>query len=176
MDDDWLIERMKANDPRAFDRLMREHEARLMRFATRVLGDIDLAGDAVQEVFIKLWRGRAAYEPCGKLAAYLYRVTYSTCLDIRRRIRPADDIDVAISIPSLVDTSAQVRASAFVDAVAQAEAHLPDDQRLVFVLSCHEALSYAEIAEIAGCPVGTVASRKRLAVQALRQMLAAWED
>jgi RNA polymerase sigma-70 factor (ECF subfamily) len=60
--------------------------------------------------------------------------------------------------------------------VRDAVLSLPEDQRAVFVLSCYDGLSYSEIGEIVGCPVGTVASRKRLAAQALRKRLAAWED
>ena len=51
---------------------------------------------------------------------------------------------------------------------------LPEPQRAVFILSQYEGLSYAEIAEALDCPVGTVASRKHMAVEALRRRLHLW--
>lgn len=176
LDDDWLMRRTAGGDPRAFEEIVRRYEARLTRFAASLLaGDLDLAVDAVQDVFLRLWRGAATYQECGKLSAYLYRMTHNACVDIGRRTRPSVDIDQAAGIPAPVDTASTAVDSAFADAVRTAVGELPDEQRLVFVLSV-DGLSYAEIAEIAACPVGTVASRKRLAVAALRTMLADWKE
>jgi len=176
MDDDWLMNRSAAGDPRAFEEIVRRYERRLARFAAGLLGGDDLAVDAVQEAFLRLWRGRGKFEACGKLSAYLYRLTHSTCIDIARRRRDDVDLTNAVDARAVDNTVAAAVDSAFVEAVAKAVLSLPDEQRVVFVLSCQEGLSYSEIAEVVGCPVGTVASRKRLAVQALRQVLAAWED
>ncbi len=62
------------------------------------------------------------------------------------------------------------------DAVAQAVLSLPQGQRAVFILSQYEGLSYGEIAEALGCPVGTVASRKHQATETLRRKLSSWRD
>jgi len=74
MDDDWLMHKAAAGDPRAFEEIVRRYERRLARFAAGLLGD-DLAVDAVQEAFLRLWRGRGKFEACGRLSAYLYRLT-----------------------------------------------------------------------------------------------------
>jgi len=168
------MRRVVEGDEAAFCSLMGSYGPALFRFAARQLGDVDLAQNAVQETFVRLWRSRAGYKHCGKLSAYLYRVTRNICLDIREWSGTVVALDSAAENRSpAVDRS--VDAVVLGEDVRAALVSLPDEQRLVVSLSCN-GLSYAEIAEIVGCPVGTVASRKRLAVQALRAKLAAWED
>ena len=60
------------------------------------------------------------------------------------------------------------------DAIGQVLLRIPEIQRVIFVLSEYEGLSYQEIAEVVGCPYGTVASRKYAAVEALRTQLRPW--
>ena len=134
MDDDWLMHRTAAGDPRAFEEIVRRYERRLARFAAGLLGD-DLAVDAVQEAFLRLWRGRGKFEACGKLAAYLYRLTHNTCIDIARRKWDDADLADAVDTHAADNTAAAAVDNAFVEAVAKAVLSLPDEQRVVFVLS-----------------------------------------
>ncbi len=129
----------------------------------------------MQEAFLRLWRLRASYEPRGCLQAYLFRVVRSVCLDYARAARPVEalDEDAALHAP---DPAALAEAQSLADAVRRAVQSLPEVQRAVFILSQYEQLSYAEIADALDCPVGTVASRKHQAVEALRRKLLPWKD
>lgn len=69
---------------------------------------------------------------------------------------------------------ARLQAKALSEAVRAAVLALPEAQRTVFVLSQYEGLGYREIAAVLDCPLGTVASRKHLAVETLRRRLRPW--
>ena len=175
MDDDGLMRQAAGGDTHAFGALVRTYQARLLRFATRLTGDSDLAQDAVQEAFLRLWRGRASYEPRGCLQAYLFRAVRSACLDYARTSRPTDALDENKEA-DMPDPAALAESGGFADAVRLAVLSLPETQRAVFVLSEYEQLSYAEIADVLDCPVGTVASRKHQAAETLRRKLYLWKD
>ncbi len=175
MEDDGLMRRAADGDTLAFGVLVRTYQARLVRFAARLTDDSDLAQDAVQEAFLRLWRGRASYTPEGRLQAYLFRVVRGVCLDYARASRPAEVLDESADAPA-PDPAKLAEARSLAGAVRQAVLALPEAQRAVFVLSQYEQLSYAEIADVLDCPVGTVASRKHQATETLRRKLYLWKD
>ena len=114
-------------------------------------------------------------QPRGSLRAFLIRIVTNLCLDqLRaRRIETVSlfDNDPDCAAPSPSEVSAR---NALTDAVRTALLSLPDAQRAVFVLTHYEGLTYGEAADVLGCPVGTVASRKQAACLTLRRRLAAW--
>ena len=173
-DDDWM-RRAAGGDTSAFGVLVRTYQARLVRFAVRLTGDSELAQDAVQEAFLRLWRGRATYEPRGCLQAYLFRVVRSVCLDYARTSRLTEPLDEG-AVAETPGPAALAEAQSLADAVRLAVQSLPEAQRAVFLLSEYEQLSYAEIADVLDCPVGTVASRKHQATETLRRKLSLWKD
>jgi RNA polymerase sigma-70 factor (ECF subfamily) len=179
VDDDTLMRRAVSGDEAAFGQIVRAHQRCLIRFAERMLaGDAHTAHDVVQEAFLRVWGARAAYRPDGCLRSFLFRIVRNVCLDYARRARPAAPLDAAMEqtlpIGDTMESAYQSRALA--QAVRDAVQKLPEPQRIVFLLSQYEQLEYRQIAEILECPIGTVASRKRLAVETLRRRLAAWMD
>ena len=178
MDEDILMRRAAEGDMQAFRRLVTTYQPRLLRFARRMLStDETLAEDVVQEAFVRLWHVRSRYRPEGQLGCYLLRIVHNLCLDAVRDTPSALALERAEELPA-VGTSPhqQAEASALANAVRRAVQELPELQRSVFVLSYYEGLSYAEIARMLECAVGTVASRKRLAIVALRRRLDGWND
>lgn len=175
MDDDALMRRAADGDMQAFSQVVQTYQGRLARFAARLLNDPDAGQDAAQESFLRLWRLRTHYQPRGCLQAYLLRTVRTVCLDYARAAHPWDTLEDGADFhaPSPEDIAER---RGLTDAVAQAVQSLPEAQRAVFILSQYEQLSYAEIAEALGCPVGTVASRKHQATETLRRKLAAWKD
>jgi RNA polymerase sigma-70 factor (ECF subfamily) len=178
LDDDALMRQMMAGDTQAFARLVQAHQQRLLRFAERLLGDADAAEDAVQEAFLRLWRGRERYHPQGTLTAFLLRIVRNLCLDYCRSQHATRPLDEANRVPAGSESGVESRTQdqALSAAVRQAVLALPEPQRVVFVLSQYERLSYREIAEVLGCPLGTVASRKYQALETLRRRLAPWME
>lgn len=169
------MRRAAGGDTLAFGVLVRTYQSRLVRFAVRLTGDFDLAQDVVQEAFLRLWRGRKSYTPQGRLQAYLFRIVRSVCLDYARVSRPAEALGESVGAAA-PDPAHLAEARSLANAVCRAVLALPEAQRAVFVLSQYEQLSYAEIAEVLDCPVGTVASRKHQATETLRRKLYIWRD
>jgi RNA polymerase sigma-70 factor, ECF subfamily len=169
------IARIVDGDTEAFRRLIRAHQALLLRFATRFLcGNAEMAADVVQEAFLKLWGARATYQDCGSIRGWLLRTTHRLCIDHLRRIHPTSALteterDGAV-LPSL---QAENRLQS--EAIREAIGALPEGQRAVMVLFVYGNLSYEEIAQILEIPMGTVASRKHQAIVTLRERLREWK-
>lgn len=178
MDDDALMKQAAAGDTQAFGCLVTAYQRRLLRFAHRMLGDAEAAEDAVQEAFLRLWAGRLRYRPQGRLEHLLLRIVRNACLDQARSRRNEEFAeDGAETSGFLADSlERQVEQRTLADAIRQAVQTLPEPQRAVFILSEYEGLSYAQIADVLDCPIGTVASRKHLAVAALRRRLETWTE
>ena len=175
MDDDGLMQRAAAGDTQAFGLIVQAYQDRLVRFAIRLSGDSDLAQDAVQEAFLRLWRLRAGYEAQGCLQAYLFRIVRSVCLDQARSRRQWEVLDEN-ELAEASDPATLAIGQGLAEAVRRAVQSLPETQRVVFILSQYEALTYAEIADVLDCPCGTVASRKHQATETLRRKLQLWKD
>ena len=173
--DHKLMARVSSGDREAFGTIVRGHQERMQRFAWRMLGDRDAASDVVQEAFVRVWQSRASYAPTASLSCFLLRVVRNACIDHIRASKKWDSVriddDVPLNGPSC---EALAESSVLHDAIGQVLLRIPEIQRVIFVLSEYEGLSYQEIAEVVGCPYGTVASRKYAAVEALRTQLRPW--
>src|SRR5262245_45771466 len=89
-----LIRRARHGDLAAFEQMMREHDRQVYRVALRILGNIEDAQDAAQEVFLRLHRSLNRIDEDRALGAWLYRVTVNVCTDLlrgRRAIVPIAD-------------------------------------------------------------------------------------
>jgi RNA polymerase sigma-70 factor (ECF subfamily) len=178
MCDDILIQQIVEEDTQAFGKLVQRYQRRIVRFAERMLGEADAAQDIAQETFLRLWRARSRLPLQGNLGCYLFRIARNLCLDYLRSAHTTETLDdQADLLPAAgSDLAASVQAKALAEAVRCIVQALPEPQRVVFILSHYEELSYQEIAEVIGCPVGTVASRKYQAVETLRRRLAPWRE
>jgi RNA polymerase sigma-70 factor (ECF subfamily) len=174
--DDILMERAAMGSAEAFDQIVRRHQDRLQRFATRMLGGDSARGaDIAVGALLRLWESRGAFQPCGQLGAWLLRTANRLCLDLLTRERPACPIDEN-EPDSRPGVQQGLELSARAQAVRDTVMELPETHRGVLVLSVYEGMSYQEIAESLEISMGTVASRKNHAVAMLRRRLAAWED
>ena len=176
INEDALMRRATEGDAQAFGMIVQAYQCRLVRFAVRLLGDSEAAQDAAQEAFLRLWRLRATYQPRGCLQAYLFRTVRSVCLDYARAARSWEPLADGRDYGNMPDPADLAYNHSLAEAVRQAVQSLPEPQRVVFVLSQYEGLSYAEIADVLNCPLGTVASRKHQATETLRRKLHSWRD
>jgi RNA polymerase sigma-70 factor, ECF subfamily len=158
-DDAVLLRRHVEGDSEAFGELVRRHRDRLWAVALRTLGNPDDAADAVQDALINAFRRARTFRGESAVTTWLHRIVVNACLDRVRHAaaRPAvawsDDID----LPSAgADPASQAAVRLDVEA---ALATLPDEQRVALVLVDMEGYPVAEVAQLLGCPVGTVKSR-----------------
>ncbi len=163
-DDVELVGAAQRGDTQALNALLRRHHPRLRVLCLRLTGDPADADDACQEALLALARGLNRFDGRSSFATWAYRVTTNTCLDElrrrRRRPRPGlpDDLeDQRGDRPRPARDPADVVAER-VD-IDAALAGLAPEFRAAVVLRDLCQLSYAEIADVVGVPVGTVRSR-----------------
>jgi RNA polymerase sigma-70 factor (ECF subfamily) len=149
--------------PPTWDEIVREHSARVYRLAFRLTGNPHDAEDLTQEVFVRVFRSLANYEP-GTFEGWLHRITTNLFLDQarrRRRIRfEGLAEDAAERLRGHEPTPAQAYDDKKLDADVEAALEgLGPDYRAAVVLCDIEGLSYEEIAATVGVKVGTVRSR-----------------
>jgi RNA polymerase sigma-70 factor, ECF subfamily len=169
------------SDPQAFRAAFAEHQRSLYATAFRIVGDAALAQDVVQDVFLRLWRRPAAYDPLrGELGAFLRLMARSRALDLWRegqvRGRAAERLTLAggSEEPRVEDDPGVLaeRDHAGAD-VREALARLPEAQREALVLAYWGGLTADQIARRVQVPLGTAKSRIRLGLARLRDEIPA---
>ncbi len=157
-----LIRQARAGNAAAFERIVILHERRVFRVAAAMLRNREDAGDATQEVFLKLHRGLASFRPGNDFLPWLYRIAMNVCRDIQRKRRsapasPRAPQDLPESAASGPDPYEKVlfneRRAILLDALDR----LPRKERAALVLRDIEGLSAAE----AGAALGSSASSVR---------------
>lgn len=142
----------RDGDSAAFAALVRGLAAPSLALATRVLGNVSLAEEAVQEALTSLWRTSARFDPDrGPLAAWWRRILMNAALDGRRRLRIAEPLDAAGDPIDPAPTPEEAATAHDLDrAVATAMATLPERQRAALALFHGQGLSMVEIADALG--------------------------
>jgi RNA polymerase sigma-70 factor (ECF subfamily) len=163
------VRQAMRGDHDAFAALVGAASSRLYALACLILRDPDRAEDATQEAFVRAWRELPRLRDADRFDAWLRRLVVNACYDEGRRLsRRAEVSLVSLRERSEVDSSV---AMAETDRVERAFRQLPLDQRTVLVLQHYFDLSHTEIAETVGVPLGTVKSRVRYGVAAMRAAL-----
>ena len=173
MTDSMLISRVRTGDEDALAALHDRYASVVYSVALRVLGDTTQAEDILQEIFIQLWRNPQRFDANrGSLGAWLAVIARHRAIDQLRRRRPEADVeDVIISVDTrLEQTTDRNMAIAKVRAAVE---HLPPEQRQPLELAFFQGLTHSEIASKTGEPLGTIKTRIRTALLALRKALAA---
>ncbi|HEY1242235.1 MAG TPA: sigma-70 family RNA polymerase sigma factor [Bryobacteraceae bacterium] len=150
----------KAGDLQAFELLLRQHERLVLATALRLLGNLDDAQDAAQEVFLKLHRNLAKVQLSGNLTAWLYRVTVNVCHDHHRRRPETTAIDEAGQLPgTAADPHQELADAERKHALDLSLRRLSERERTALVLRDLEGLSTAEVAAALGSTEATVRSQ-----------------
>ena len=168
-----LIERVARGDQQAFLILYDRYSPRVHALALYILGETMLAEEVTQDTFIKFWsRARMYVSERGSFIVWLLTITRRTALDrLRlegRRPMLSDGRDPDAIWPLLRDESHDSDEARWRSLYFAVQA-LPDDQRQVINLAYYQGMSQSEMAEELGWPIGTVKTRMRAALQALRR-------
>jgi len=182
--DQYLVERVQSGDKQAFDILVKKYQHRIVKLVSRYLNDSGDVLDVTQEAFIKAYRALPNFRGDSAFYTWLYRIAINTAknyLVSRGRRPPSIDIDAedaeqfdsGSELKEFATPERLLLKSEIEQAVAETIEHLPDDLRTAITLRELEGLSYEEIAEVMGCPVGTVRSRIFRARAAVQEKLKA---
>jgi RNA polymerase sigma-70 factor (ECF subfamily) len=166
-----LITQAQQGDRQAFGELVRCHREGVVNVVYRMCGNADLAEDAAQEAFIRAWKHLPSYRPRSPFRNWVYRIATNVALDMLRLKRETVDINALSLATSDEGPEARVEREERGERVRQAVLALPPASRAVLVLREYEELSYREIADTLGIPIGTVMSRLNYARNRLRESL-----
>ena len=160
----------------ALEALYDRYRAMAYAIALRITGDATLAEDVVQEAFLGVWRNADRYaEGRGSVKTWLLSIVHHRAIDVVRRRRPVAGLPGADQpVPTQLvapDPWPEVAGRLDAHVVREAVATLSDVQRQAIELAYWSGLSQTEIADHVGAPLGTVKSRMRLGLVALRAAL-----
>ncbi len=163
-----------------FEALVRPHVDALYRTALRMTGKAASAEDLVQEALVRAWRSFGGFQRGSNFKAWVFTILTNACInEYRRAARGPRAVDFAQVEPAaregdsyLSVEDVEALKARLGDEARRALDKVPDEFRLVFVLATFEDLSYQEIAEALGIPIGTVMSRLFRARALLRDELA----
>ncbi len=167
-----IITRSQTGDQDAFADLFEQYKNMVYKTAYLMLNDGAEAEDALQEVFVLVYRGLPNFDPAkGAFTTWLYRITIRHCLNRRRKKR----VDCQPFHEGALAASTSIREDES-DTIRQAIEQLNPKQRAVIVLRYYWDLPYNDIAQVLDIPLGTVKSRINQALKTLRHTLALSED
>lgn len=181
--DPELIRLARAGDREALDALIQRHYRTVYNLALRLSGNYDDAQDIVSEAFIRVHNALPAFRGDSNFSTWLYRIVKNVFLDERKkqRLRTHSSLEEMVELEDssvarqVEDPSPRPEAvlarTEQADVVQRAVLTLPRNQRLMIGLYHFQHLSYEEIAEVMGLPIGTVKSRLNRARLALKEQL-----
>ncbi|MFC5475158.1 RNA polymerase sigma factor RpoE [Paraherbaspirillum soli] len=181
--DQLLVERVQRGDKKAFELLVIKYQRKLMRLVLRLVRDQAEAEDVVQEAFIKAYRALPQFRGDSAFYTWLYRIGINTAknyLVTQGRRAPtsteanseeAETFDDGEQLRDINTPESLLATKQIAQTVNVAMEALPAELRTAITLREIEGLSYDEIAEAMGCPIGTVRSRIFRAREAIADKL-----
>ena len=169
--DKELVARVRAGDQNAMGALYDRYSPLVYAVGLRVLADTGAAEDVLQEVFMQLWRNPTRFDASrGSLGAWLAVIARNRAIDALRKRRYESDIeDVIVSVePDLASEADRSRAAKNVRDVLNG---MHPAQRQALEMAFFEGLTHTEIAAKIGEPLGTIKTRIRAGLLALRKAL-----
>ena len=177
--DKQLVQRAQRGDLRAFDLLVLKYQGRIAALISRYVSDAGEVEDVTQEAFIKAFRALGKFRGDSAFYTWLYRIAANAAKNhlVAKGRRPGFDATIedaeGFDEGGLLSGSASPEALAMggelAEVVESALNALPDELKAALMLREFDGLSYDDIADVLGCPVGTVRSRIFRAREAIDQ-------
>lgn len=178
---DLIAKAIKGRED-GFEELVRRYQRPIVGYVFRMLGDYDSSLDVTQEVFIKVYNSLSRYSSEYKFSTWLYRIAHNAAIDHMRRNSvnsqsletESDDGAYQLQLESTGPTPEQDRQrSEWRAEISKVVEKLPGPYRELIVLRHSQDMSYDEIAEVTGLPLGTVKNRLFRAREMMREMFVA---
>ncbi len=177
--DQQLVQRAQRGDLRAFDLLVLKYQGRIAALVSRYVSDAGEVEDVTQEAFIKAYRALGKFRGDSAFYTWLYRIAANAAKNhlVAKGRRPGADATIedaeGFDEGGMLSESASPEALAMggelAEVVESALNALPDELKAALMLREFDGLSYDDIADVLGCPVGTVRSRIFRAREAVDQ-------
>jgi RNA polymerase sigma-70 factor (ECF subfamily) len=175
LNDQELMRIVQSGDYSPASEIYDRYSGRIYNFAFRFLKNAEAAEDATQEVFVKMLKHANQFHGDAKLSTWLFSITANWCRDYLRKAdnksKESDDVLVTLPTPSELAPDRNLERRESEQQVRRALEALTAEQREAILLSRYQGLSYAEIAQIAGCSEGAVKTRVFRAMETLKKVL-----
>ncbi len=178
--DERVIKDCQQGDREAFRLLFEAYKDRVFSIAVYSFhGDQTAAGDATQQIFLKLMTSIGQFRGESQFTTWLHRLAVNTCIDEQRRRKRHLGFEEAVGLQTTGERKLPERRyerQELADSVKAAISELKPKFRMPVLLKYVEGLSYEEIADVLGCSKGTVASRLNRGHKELARRLAHLRD
>ena len=178
--DGELVQTAIAGREASFEELVRRYQRPIAAYIYRMVGDYDAALDLTQEVFIKVYNSLTRYRSEFKFSTWIYKIAHNAAIDHLRRFAVREqalttgfdgerrEISIESRRPTPEQESEREERRSEIESVVQL---LPGAYRELIVLRHSHDLSYDEIADVTGLPLGTVKNRLFRARETMRELL-----
>ncbi|HEX6503359.1 MAG TPA: sigma-70 family RNA polymerase sigma factor [Terriglobales bacterium] len=183
-DDAQVMLRVKAGDDSAFDYLVQKYRRAMMSFMYRMTRNAAVAEDLAQEVFLRVYRSRAGYEPSAKFTTWLYRIATNLAVNHARDTRherpentvsldePDQESGTTMDVP---DNSLSVEENLLrrerLQAIRNKVQQLPERQRMAVLMHKYQQMDYRQIADVLKLSESATKSLLFRAYESLREQL-----
>ncbi|RPI04462.1 MAG: sigma-70 family RNA polymerase sigma factor [Ignavibacteriae bacterium] len=176
--DKEIIQRVLDGDVKAFGLLVDRHKAKAMTLAVRILKNREEAEEALQDSFVKVYRALSSFEWKSSFSTWFYRIVYNTCATAAGKkmrihslsIDMEDEYGIRTEIESDdLQPDGVMESEEFSRIVADEIEKLPVVYGSTFTLFAIQEMSYEEIVQVTGLPLGTVKARLFRARALLRE-------
>ena len=171
-----LVDKVLQGDKEAFGAIVDQYTALMMRTALMIIGDRDIAADAVQDALIQAWQHLSGLREAGALRPWLMRIVVNQCISYKRKAART----AAFVRQTLVDQSTQLAAEIADDHkgrlerdwdLAETVKKLPPKQQAVIMLHYYQGMTLPSMAQTLNISENTLKKRIQAALQNLRQVL-----
>jgi len=175
LSDQELMKLVQDGDFSTAAEIFDRYSGRIYNFAYRFLKNSEGAEDATQEVFVKMMKYAKQFHGDAKLSTWLFSITANLCRDHLRKAdnKNKEGEETLLNLPANPSYSPErnLEMRQNEERVQKALQSLTPEQREAILLSRYQGLSYAEIAQIAGCSEGAVKTRVFRAMETLKKLL-----
>ncbi|MEW6716766.1 MAG: sigma-70 family RNA polymerase sigma factor [Chloroflexota bacterium] len=169
--DEELLRQIASGDSSALETLYERHSVPVYNYLLRLVGEVPAAEDLLQEVFIAVWRGAGSYRQLSSVKTWVLSIAHHRAVSWLRRRRKFSLFEDVHILDSRPGPELQAFSGWEVEQLQQALEGLSVNHRAVIELTFVHGLSYREIAQVMGCPEGTVKSRMSYALRQLTGLL-----
>jgi RNA polymerase sigma-70 factor (ECF subfamily) len=172
MTDDTLVRRALGGDPQAFTVLVDRHAGACLRFATRMLGNVEDAEDVTQDALFRAHRALSTYDGSAAFRTWLMTILVNRCRSaMLYRHRREERVRIDPERVALATVESDAEAMLLRETIERAVSRLDAEQREAFLLKHVEQLSYEEMAAVTGAGVSALKMRVKRACDRMREEL-----
>ncbi|WP_238148745.1 RNA polymerase sigma factor [Serinicoccus sediminis] len=175
--DGTLLRAARLGDQGAFAQIVDRYGPGMFRYARSLVGQEQDAGDVLQEAFVSAWKNLPSFRGDSSLKTWLYRLVHRRAMDhhrVRRPVPVVDEVFAEVVADVSGDPVRQAESRELLADLRRALAGLPETQRACWLLREVEGMSYQDIGETLGLPVGSVRGQLHRGRTTLAERMSRW--